>query len=112
MNKKIYITRENRYLSNTKDKSLWFEQVSDNLYTIYSDESVILDYCGIGFDDLPDDAEEFDQEYTDQNGVNHKSKIYSFDPSGGPFISINNYKIEGKEVKRIFYKDNVIYFEV
>lgn len=41
-----------------------------------------------------------------------KAKIYSYDPSGDPFISVGNYKIDGKTVKRIYQSDNKTFFEV
>lgn len=112
MKTKIDITKQNRDFLYLKGQSLWFEQESDNLYTIHSTEDYILEYCTVNYDELPSDAIVFDNKYTDHNGIAHTCKIHSFDPSGGPYMQIGEYKINGKTLKRIFYKDNKVYFEV
>lgn len=109
--KKIYITNENRDLIYHKTKNLWFEEVSDNIYTIHSDLDYILEYCRIIFDSKSD-SDESDFEFTDVNGVKHNGNILAFDPAGGPYIGVGSYKINGKTLKRIFVKDNTYFFMV
>lgn len=70
-----------------------FEPVSDNTYTIEGD----LDYWRYGAREGQDGMDWSDLEFVD--------------PSGGPFISIGA-KIEGREIVRIYLKDEKIFFEV
>lgn len=105
---KIDITEENRDLYYHKNKHLWFEKESDNLYTIHTDLDYILEHCGINFTN--DDNDYCDMTFTDINGIVHKCHIISFDPVGGPYICINHYKINGEVVKKIFFKDSKYYF--
>ena len=42
-----------------------------------------------------------------------EDKEYDFvDPSGGPFIQVDSYKIDGKPVKYIYEQNNNIIIEV
>lgn len=102
INKKINITHQNR-----EGQNIWFEKVGENLYTIDSTSDYALQYSTINYDALPNDAEEYD--FCWECGT--KGNIHSFDPSGGPFISVGNYEIEGKKVSRIFYENKQIHFE-
>lgn len=111
MKKKIDITKENRDLFYNRGKKLWFEQVSENLYTINTDLDYLLEHVRISYDELPENATEYDSMFTDQHGRTHKCKNHSFDPPGGPYIAVDNYKIDGNLVKRIYNKDNQILFE-
>jgi len=101
MKERISITNQNRERQN-----IWFEKEADNLYTIHTTSNYALEYAGINYTDVPTDAEIYD--FCWENGK--KGLISSFDPSGGPYISVGNYEIEGKKVVRIFYKDNNIHF--
>jgi hypothetical protein len=43
--------------------------------------------------------------------MNGKKGIYtSFDPSGGPYIGVGQYKIEGKTVVRIYDNNGTLTF--
>lgn len=99
---KINITNQNR-----ENQNIWFEKESDNLYTIHTTSNYALKYAGINYINVPTDAEIYD--FCWENGK--KGLISSFDPSGGPYISVGNYEIEGKKVVRIFYTDNTLYFK-
>lgn len=109
--KKIDISRENRDLMYHKDKSMWFEKINDNEYTIKSDLDYLLKYSCINYDSVTEN-DEYDFKSTDQFGITHYGKIISFDPSGGPYIAVENYCIEGKPVKRIYNKDKQYIFVV
>lgn len=101
MKERISITNQNRERQN-----IWFEKEDDNLYTIHTTSNYALEYASINYTDVPTDAEIYD--FCWENGK--KGLISSFDPSGGPYISVGDYEIEGKKVVRIFYKDNYIHF--
>lgn len=98
----INITNQNR-----ENQNIWFEKESDNLYTIHTTSKYALKYASINYDPVPDDAEIYD--FCTENGI--KGIIQSFDPSGGPYIAVGNYEIEGKKVVRIIDKTNQIYFQ-
>lgn len=107
---KINITNQNRDLIYNHNKHLWFEKESDNLYTIHTDLDYLLEFSCINYDELPEDADEYDFISTDQYGKQHKGRIVSFDPSGGPYISLNNYIIGNRPVVRIYQENGNTYF--
>ena len=98
---KIIITNNNR-----DGAKLWFENECDDLYTIHTNKDYVLEYCCINYETLNDDAEEYDFTPNDKKG-----KIMSFDPSGGPYISIG-FEVDNKKVTRIFFKDNKTLFKL
>jgi hypothetical protein len=71
----------------------WFEQTSDNVYTIKGD----LKYWRYGGKEGQDTLDDSDLGFVD--------------PSGGPFISVG-YQINGRTVKRISAHGDEIFFEV
>lgn len=110
--KKIDISNQNRDLFYHPTKHIWFESVNDNTYTIHTDLDYLLEYACMNYDPLPLDAEDFDFESTDQYGNKHKGRIHSFDPSGGPYMAVGDYTINGKVVNRIYQNNKNTYFEV
>ena len=109
---KIDNSTQNRDLRYHPNKHLWFEPVNDNTYTIHTDLDYLLEYACINYDPLPENDEEYDFVSVDQNGVSHKGHIQSYDPSGGPYMSIDTYMIGDRKLKRIYQKDKKTYFEV
>lgn len=97
----INITSQNR-----ENQNIWFEKEEDNLYTIHTTSKYALEYACINYEPVPDDAEIYDACWNGKKGL-----IHSFDPSGGPYISIGNYEIEGKKLSRIFYENDKLYFQ-
>jgi hypothetical protein len=98
--KKIYITNENR-----EGQRIWFNKVDDRTYTIDSDSDYALEYACMNYKSVPSDAMIYDFE------MNGKKGIYtSFDPSGGPYIGVGQYKIEGKTVVRIYDNNGTLTF--
>jgi hypothetical protein len=98
--KKIYITNENR-----EGQRIWFNKVDDRTYTIDSDSDYALEYACMNYTSVPSDAMIYDFE------MNGKKGIYtSFDPSGGPYIGVGQYKIEGKTVVRIYDNNGTLTF--
>lgn len=102
MKEQISIKNQNR-----ENQNIWFEKESDNLYTIHTTSNYALEYSSINYDEVPDDAEIFDFCWSD----GRKGIIHSFDPSGGPYISVGHYTIEGNTVSRIFSKNGCTYFQ-
>lgn len=98
---------------NRDGSKVWLEHVKDNIYTIKATKEYILEYASENYDALPLDAENYDMKFTDQYGEVHKGNIVSFDPSGGPYISIGSI-YEGYIIKRIFHIENELgtFFEV
>lgn len=71
----------------------WFKKENNDTYTIQGN----LNHWRFGA-----------KEGVESNGFDD----FGFaDPSGGPFISIG-YEIDKRKVKRIYIKDNELYFEV
>ena len=108
----VDISNDNRDLVYHPNKHLWFEPIDNNKYVINTDLEYILEYVTINYDTLSEDSTDYDAIFTNNDGKKIKAKIYSYDPSGGPFISVGNYKIDGKTVKRIYQSDNKTFFEV
>ena len=86
---KIIICNKNR-----DGAKIWLERINHtNEFTLHSDKDFVLEYSRIIFDILPEDSEEFDFKFG-----NTKAKCKSYDPSGGPFISVGqelgDFKIE------------------
>lgn len=102
MKRKINITNQNR-----EGQNIWFEEVDKNIYSIHTTSDYALEYSSINYENIDDDANEYDVCW--DNG--QKGIIHSFDPSGGPYISVGNYKIDGHVVERIYYNDNQLYFK-
>lgn len=109
---KINITNQNRDLRYNRGKHLWFEPVEskENTYTLHSDLDYLLEYACINYDEVKfiTDA---DFVSIDQFGNSHMGKIHSYDPSGGPYMSVGNYTINGKVLKRIYQTNKQYYFE-
>ena len=101
MKRKINITNQNRERQN-----IWFEEEDKNVYTIHTTSNYALKYASINYDNIDDNSEEYDVCW--DNG--HKGIIHSFDPSGGPYIGVGNYKIDGKTVVRIYYNNDTLNF--
>ena len=99
--KKFDISNQNR-----DGQKIWFEMVEPNLYTIHTTSNYALEYARFIYDDVPSDALIFDFEHKGKKGI-----YQAFDPSGGPYIGVGNYEINGETVVRIFHKDNKIYFK-
>ena len=99
--RKIDITNQNR-----EGQKIWFEMVEPNLYTIHTTSSYALEYARFIYEDVPSDSMLFDFEHNGKKGI-----YQAFDPSGGPYIGVGNYKINGETVVRIFYKDNKLLFK-
>jgi hypothetical protein len=97
----INITNQNR-----ENQNIWFEKESDNLYTIHTTSKYTLDHACINYEPIPDDAEIYDACWNGKKGL-----IHSFDPSGGPYMSVGHYEIEGKKLSRIFYDNDKLYFQ-
>lgn len=108
----VDVSNENRDLFYHEGKHLWFESVGDNKYVIITDLDYLFEYVSINFDVLPEDSINYDAIFKDKDGKEIKVKIYSYDPSGGPFICVGDYKINNKTVKRIYQLDNKTFFEV
>lgn len=74
----------------------YLEQVDENMYILRLDPQS-ADYCRVGL----------------KEGTEWEDKEYSFvDPSGGPFIHVGSYEIDGKPVKYIYEKEGNIVIEV
>ena len=71
-----------------------FKKVGDNTYVIEGD----LKYWRFGGKE--------GQETIDDNDLGF------VDPSGGPFIMVDHYKIEGRSVKRIRAEAESVFFDV
>lgn len=99
--KRIYITTENR-----EGQRIWFNKISENTYTIDTDSNYALNYARFLYQDVPDDACIYDFEHNGKKGI-----YTAFDPSGGPFMDVGNYKIEGKTLVRIYYNNGTLTFE-
>jgi hypothetical protein len=100
MDKIIKITDRNR-----DGAKLWFEQIDNNIYAIKTDKNFVLEYCRFIFENIPADSIEYDHIYNDR-----KVKYKSFDPSGGPFISVGDVIAEKYKLKRIFVEDKMTKF--
>lgn len=103
MDKIIKITDRNR-----DGAKLWFERIDNinkNIYTIKTDKNFVLKYCRFIFENIPADSVEYDHVYNES-----KVKYKSFDPSGGPFISVGDIISDKYELKRIFVEDKMTKF--
>lgn len=99
--KRIYITKENR-----EGQRIWFNKISENTYTIDTDSNYALNYARFLYEEVADDAGIFDFEDNGKKGI-----YTAFDPSGGPFMDVGNYKIEGKTLVRIYHNNGILTFE-
>jgi hypothetical protein len=99
---KINITNQNR-----EKQNIWFEEVKPNIYTINTTSDYALKYASINYDVLSNESMDYDF-YS--NGI--KGRIISFDPAGGPYISIGNYQIDNKTLERIYEFEGQTYFKV
>lgn len=98
--KRLYITNENR-----EGQRIWFNKVADRTYTIHSDSNYALKYACLNYEPVSSDAMIYDFD------INGKKGIYtSFDPSGGPYIGVGHYKIDGKTVIRIYDNNGTLTF--
>jgi hypothetical protein len=99
---KILLTNCNR-----DGAQIWFEPVGDDVYTIHSNKSYVLEYTRFIFERAPADAELYDHIYSDGTKVFYKA----FDPSGGPYIEVGR-QIGNKRIVRIYVKDNKTLFKI
>jgi hypothetical protein len=91
---------------NRDGAKLWFEQIDNsNIYTIKTNKDFVLEYCRFIFEALPEDSIEYDHIYNER-----KVKYKSFDPSGGPFISVGDVICEKYKLKRIFVENKMTKF--
>lgn len=105
MDKIIKITDRNR-----DGAKLWFERIDNinkNIYTIKTDKNFVLEYCRFVFENIPADSIEYDHIYGE-----NKVKYKSFDPSGGPFISVRDIFSGKYELKRIFVENKTTKFVI
>lgn len=103
MDKIIKITNRNR-----DGAKLWFERIDNinkNIYAIKTDKNFVLKYCRFIFENVPTDSIEYDHIYNE-----NKVKYKSFDPSGGPIISVGDIISDKYELKRIFVEDKMTKF--
>ena len=100
MDKIIKITDKNR-----DGAKLWFEQIDNNIYTIKTDKNFVLEYCRFVYENIPEDSIEYDHIYGE-----NKVKYKSFDPAGGPFISVGDIISNKYEIKRIFVENKMTKF--
>ena len=98
---RIYITKENR-----EGQCIWFNKIDEGTYTIDTDSNYALKYARFLFQDVPDDACVFDFEHNGKKGI-----YTTFDPSGGPFMDVGFYKIEGKTLERIYFDNGTLTFK-
>ena len=74
----------------------YLDQVDEHIYILRLAQKSV-DYCRVGL----------------REGTVWEDKEYDFvDPSGGPFIQVDSYKIDGKPVKYIYEQNNNIIIEV
>lgn len=74
----------------------YLEQVDEHTYILHLDPKC-ADYCRFGL----------------REGWEWEDKEYNFvDPTGGPFIQVDSYEIDGKLVKYIYEKEGEIILEV
>lgn len=88
---------------NRDNQNIWFERVNANTYIIKSDSEYALKYASINFDTV--DNENASDFYFDTEDGRTYGQIHSFDPSGGPYISVGTYDINGQTVTRIYEKE-------
>lgn len=83
-------------LSNRYGDKNYLEKIDENIYILRLAENS-KDYCRFGL----------------REGHDWEDKEYDFvDPSGGPFIQINNYCINDKPVKYIYEQEGEIVIEI
>ena len=99
--KRIYITNQNR-----EGQRIWFNKIDEHTYTIETDSTYALEYARCMYEAVPDDACIYDFEHK-----GHKGIYTAFDPSGGPFIGVGDYEIEGNKVIRIYENEGQIIFK-
>lgn len=87
---------------NRDGATIWFEHLEGDIYTIKASKQYVLEYACVNYEPLPDDAEDFDEEFKKPDGTIQKAHLISFDPSGGPYITMGEV-YEGYEVQRIFF---------
>lgn len=99
----IDLSNRNRY-----GHKIWLQQEDGNgeLFSVHTEEEWLLKYAQFSYDSLPKDSTFFDDEINGQ-----KEKLYSFDVDGGPFIEVGKEKLNGKTLKRIFFRENVLLFQ-
>ena len=74
----------------------YLDKVDEHIYILRLDPKS-ESYCRVGL----------------REGTVWEDKEYDFvDPSGGPFIQVDSYKIDGKSVKYIYEQNNNIIIEV
>lgn len=79
-------------LPNRYGDDIWLEPIEENVYAI-RENGDMLKYMRFGYDKMP----------------NGEMKIMFIDPSGGPFISVDNFSINDKVVKEIRKNDDEFY---
>lgn len=84
--KNIDITLQNREM-----QKMWFEEVEKDLYKIDTTSKYALNYARLIMDE--------------------KHNIVAFDPSGGPFMRVGSYTINGKILREIIRGENGILFK-
>lgn len=90
----------NIQFQNREHQNLWFEELTENTWELKTDSNYAMKYASVNYEPVNSDTEA-DFVMTDQYGVERMGKIISFDPSGGPYMSVGNYKIDDKKVVRI-----------
>lgn len=84
--KKIDITLQNREM-----QKMWFEEVEKDLYKIDTTSKYALNYSRLIMDE--------------------KHNVVAFDPSGGPFMRIGSYTIDGKILREIIRGEKGLLFK-
>lgn len=87
---------ENIQLGNRYGDKNYLEQVDEHIFILRLDPNC-ADYCRFGL----------------REGHEWEDKEYDFvDPSGGPFIQVGSYEIDGKPVKYIYEQNKNIIIEI